>query len=74
MGDEGDNVSPETGYSFKGSPVLGVLSDISGVLSESSAGGDGVAITGSVDAIKKLRKVSLFNRNLCNSTISISHS
>ena len=50
-------------HSFKGSPVLGVLSDISGVLSESSAGGDGAAIRGSVEAINKLRKVG---NNNCN--------
>ena len=37
--------------SLNGSPVLGVLSDISGVLSESSAQGDGVAIPGSPEAI-----------------------
>ena len=37
--------------SLNGSPVLGVLSDISGVLSESSAQGDGVAIPGSSEAI-----------------------
>ena len=37
--------------SLNGSPVLGVLSDISGVLSESSAQGDGVAIAGSPEAI-----------------------
>ena len=36
---------------LNGSPVLGVLSDISGVLSESSAQGDGVAIEGSPEAI-----------------------
>ena len=37
--------------SLNGSAVLGVLSDISGVLSESSAQGDGVAIAGSPEAI-----------------------
>ena len=36
---------------LNGSSVLGVLSDISGVLSESSAQGDGVAIQGSPEAI-----------------------
>ena len=37
--------------SLNGSAVLGVLSDISGVLSESSAQGDGVSIAGSPEAI-----------------------
>ena len=41
----------EESMSLNGSPVLGVLSDISGVLSESSAQGDGVAIPGSPEAI-----------------------
>jgi len=40
--------------SLSGRSVLGVLCDITGVLSESSSEGDGTAIPGSVDAIKRL--------------------
>ena len=45
--------------SLHGVPVHGVLSDISGVLSESSASGDGVAIAGSVMAIDRLRQAGI---------------
>lgn len=40
--------------SFNGKPIKGVLLDITGVLAESSAEGDGKAIPGSVEAVKKL--------------------
>ena len=43
-----------------GPEVMGLLCDISGVLSESSAEGDGVAIPGSVQAIKDFRQVRRF--------------
>jgi len=42
-----------------GSEVLGILCDISGVLSESSAAGDGVAISGSAQAIKDFRQAGI---------------
>ena len=45
--------------SLLGVPVFGVLSDISGVPSESSAEGDGVAISGSVEAIQRLREAGI---------------
>ena len=45
--------------SLKGVAVEGVLCDISGVLSESSADGDGVAITGSVEAVNRLREAGV---------------
>ena len=41
--------------SLGGVPVSGVLCDISGVLAESSASGDGVAIPGSAEAVARLR-------------------
>ena len=41
--------------SLGGVPVSGVLCDISGVLAESSATGDGVAIPGSAEAVARLR-------------------
>ena len=44
---------------LKGPPVKGVLCDISGVLSESSAQGDGVAIVGSVEAVNMLREAGV---------------
>jgi phospholysine phosphohistidine inorganic pyrophosphate phosphatase len=40
--------------SLNNQPVLGVLSDITGVLYESSTVGDGTAITGSVEAVARL--------------------
>ena len=46
-----------------GPEVMGLLCDISGVLSESSAEGDGVAIPGSVQAIKDFRQVRRFYLN-----------
>lgn len=42
-----------------GPEVMGLLCDISGVLSESSAEGDGVAIPGSVQAIKDFRQAGI---------------
>ena len=44
---------------LKGVPVQGVLCDISGVLSESSSEGDGVAIPGSVEAVNRLREAGV---------------
>jgi len=44
---------------LKGAPVNGVLCDISGVLSESSSEGDGVAIPGSVEAVNRLREAGV---------------
>ena len=40
--------------SLNGSGVKGVLLDITGVLAESSASGDGRAIEGSVQAVQRL--------------------
>lgn len=40
---------------LKGRAVKGVLLDITGVLVESSATGDGKAIPGSVEAVRKLK-------------------
>ena len=40
---------------LKGRAVKGVLLDITGVLVESSSTGDGTAIPGSVDAVRKLK-------------------
>jgi ribonucleotide monophosphatase NagD (HAD superfamily) len=41
--------------SLNGRKVKGVLLDITGVLAESSSTGDGTAIQGSVEAVKKLK-------------------
>ena len=49
--------------SLNGSPVLGVLSDISGVLSESSAQGNGVAIAGSPEAILRYDNIPSYWRS-----------
>eukprot|EP00092_Neocalanus_flemingeri_P005774 GFUD01006215.1.p1 GENE.GFUD01006215.1~~GFUD01006215.1.p1 ORF type:complete len:265 (-),score=84.60 GFUD01006215.1:190-984(-) len=40
--------------SFNGSPVQGVLCDITGVLAESSSESDGVVVPGSIEAINRL--------------------
>ena len=45
--------------SLGGVPVSGVLCDISGVLAESSASGDGVAIPGSAEAVARLRAAAV---------------
>ena len=42
-----------------GCEVQGVLCDISGVLAESSAAGDGVAVPGSVEAIARLAQAGI---------------
>lgn len=54
---------------LNGKIVKGVLLDITGVLAESSAEGDGLAVQGSVQAVQKLRDQGkyiltiFFNRN-----------
>jgi len=45
--------------SLSGSPVQGVLCDITGVLAESSSEGDGVVVPGSVDAINSLAEAGI---------------
>jgi len=45
--------------SLNGSPVQGVLCDITGVLAESSSEGDGVVVPGSVDAINRLAEAGI---------------
>jgi len=45
--------------SLRGSPVKGILCDITGVLAESSASGDGQEVPGSVDALQRLSNAGI---------------
>ncbi len=54
--------------SLKGRNIRGVLLDITGVLAESSVGGDGTAIVGSVEAVKRLKSAGIAVRFVTNET------
>ncbi|TRY63027.1 hypothetical protein TCAL_05569 [Tigriopus californicus] len=56
--------------SFNGKPIKGVLLDITGVLAESSAEGDGQVIFGSVEAVKKLTDKGLLKHGKSRNEIS----
>ena len=55
---------------FNGKTVKGVLLDITGVLVESSAVGDGIAIQGSIEAIKRLNSAGKIRLNFESKSIT----
>ena len=56
---------------LKGRAVKGVLLDITGVLVESSATGDGTAIPGSVEAVRKLKDAGEYHVAVSGSTVRV---
>lgn len=55
--------------SFNNKAIRGVLLDITGVLVESSASGDGVAIQGSIRAIERMKEAGKENITIISANI-----